>query len=265
MSNLFSIRKLHTDIRVRAPFNPNFNKDVKQTLNGEWRQGEWVFDVRNEEVVRKIVKKHFGYEDGVAFVSVKLTYNTAVHQDVGQPIISLGRCIAQAHTRDGGAEICKGVVVVAGRITSGGSMRCPTTVITEGTTVMIHDIPEPFARVRQANIDPERFTLEIIETGVVKTRREWLVDEQARLKELLNEVENNIAVIDAEAARVARAVAEAAAAAATRAARAAEAEAAAAERGEQLPTTNRPSRRVLAARLAQEKREKEFLAQQQKG
>ncbi|HDR9280110.1 TPA: hypothetical protein QDB45_001632 [Burkholderia vietnamiensis] len=249
MSNLFSIRTLHNEIRVRSPFNPNFVRDVKQTLSGEWRSGEWVFDARNEEVVRKLVKKHFGYEDGVAFVSVKLTYNTAVHQDVGQPIVNLGRCIAQAHGRDTGAEICKGVAVVAGSITSGGSMRNPSTVITEGTTVLIHDIPEPFARGRQTTMDPEKYTLEIIESAKVQTRREWLVEEQARLKALLSEVEKDIAAIDAEAARQAE-----------RAERDAAAAAAAATR-----VPGAPSRRAVANKLARERREQERLAQQQQG
>lgn len=138
---------------VTCPYNPDFGRKAKQ-IAGQWdgKVKTWIFDARNEELVRKLLIDVYGTDDSATaeLVSVKLVITRPDEAEcrVGPTCGSLviaGRVVAAATGRDSGARLGEGVVVVNGGFKSGGSMKNWETRVKSNTVIIMHDVPKAVA------------------------------------------------------------------------------------------------------------------------
>ncbi|GEM_PF-366351 len=138
-----------TTVRVASPYNPDFAPAAKR-LGGRWEPTTrtWLFDLRDEARVRDLCRRIYGTDGTVAtgdLVTLRLTATCDVASDVHGGLYAAGRQIAHASGRDSGARLGGGIVVLSGRVTSGGSVKNWYTVMREGAVVLIRDVPREAA------------------------------------------------------------------------------------------------------------------------
>ena len=137
-----TITKTETAIAVKAPYSSTFPAKAR-ALGGKWDGAVWTFDVRDEERVRDLCLAEYGYDGRSApqLATARLEFQQTYSRRCA-PCTFLGRTLASASGRDSGARIgSNGVVLVAGRVTSGGSRANWETVIRAGTTLLVRDLP----------------------------------------------------------------------------------------------------------------------------
>lgn len=177
---MVSIASTGTKVEVKAPYHPDFPHNAKR-LGGKWNNSAWSFDARDEDRVRELCRKIYGTDGTSAdLVSVRLTAKTDITALQGG-IFAAGRCVARATGRDSGAKLGDGVILLSGRVTSGGSMKNWRTYVIEGSVVEVRDVP----RAAISDIDTNDWTIEIVEAGdrtaVLRAERDRLI---ARLAEI---------------------------------------------------------------------------------
>lgn len=131
-------------IILNSPYHPALPKRARE-LGGKWDGDYWIFDARDEERVRNMVRDIFGTDgtDNPELVTVQ------VNMDIfpsDHTIWFVGRQIASRASRDARVRLGEGVVVVRGGFLSwGGSRKYPTVSPEEGTTLEIRDVPRVLA------------------------------------------------------------------------------------------------------------------------
>lgn len=179
-------------LAVVSPYNVDFVEAAKN-LGGKWRDGQWVFDSRNEAAVRRACVAAYGTDGHSAadLVSLRITFDRDAEQHCG-PITINGRSLVRASGRDSGARLCDGVVLESGHIRSGGSVKNWQTIATEGTTLLVHDVPRAHAEsvVREQYLGSEHsVTAEIVEIAPVTIDKDALRGERERLVARLAEID----------------------------------------------------------------------------
>jgi hypothetical protein len=98
------IEKNEKTISVTADYNDEFVK-VARTIGGKWNSPSWVFDIREENLVRSTCLKIYG-TDGVNtdFVDVQITLND-FDTEKCTPIIIFGKTVARAFGRDSAPSV----------------------------------------------------------------------------------------------------------------------------------------------------------------
>lgn len=131
---------------VHTPYHPDFVKKIKSCSSAKWDATRRAWQIKAEQVpiVRKLMVDIFGESDipteGKRF-DVQLEFHTSVsawHEGV----YLLGKCLARASGRDSGARPGDGVCYIEGGCSSGGSMKNWTSIVDEGSIVILYDIPE---------------------------------------------------------------------------------------------------------------------------
>jgi hypothetical protein len=175
---------------VVSPYNPNFPAAAK-LLGGKWDADRkaWVFDARDEARVRALCQETYGEggEEGadLDLVTVRLRATSNLSK-WHEGLFCCGRKVAAAIGKTSGAKLGDGVVVLAGKLGSGGSHANWTTTADAGTEVEIKDVP----RAATENVGSDWEIVEIITQEVSsKSGREELVEERARLKARIAEIE----------------------------------------------------------------------------
>lgn len=139
---------LNDRILCTTPFHPDFAARAKK-LGGRWEPSEksWRFDRRDEAAVRALCIKLFGTDGSPETAADVLTIRAPlkVCHDDGTALWLAGRQVARVVSRDGGARLGDGVVVLRGSIGSGGSMKNPRIVYKDGTIVELRDVPRALA------------------------------------------------------------------------------------------------------------------------
>ena len=114
-------------VLVTTPYHSPFIKDARN-LGGQWNANKhvWVFPSFLKINVEKLLIKHYG-ETGVEPTKPYLI-KAKEYIFVSRGPIRCGRkAICKARSRDSGAETCKGVYLLEGKIDSGGSAKYWTT------------------------------------------------------------------------------------------------------------------------------------------
>ena len=168
-SSSIRVTRTETTLSVLSPYNSLFVADARK-LAGRWQTPCWTFDVRNEEAIKKILRRAYGVttinSDGscqLDVVSVRIHYPEADSRHQGG-FTAQGRTIATATGRDSGATLGEGVVLESGDFDSGGSMKNWTTCVEADTFVVLHDFPRHAAEWFVAHKDDENsLCLEILQ------------------------------------------------------------------------------------------------------
>lgn len=174
-------------IAVQAPYHAEFVAKAKN-MGGKWQSPRWVFDIRNENLVRQACIDCYGTDGETTADTVTLKVSLAGGSYCLRSAITLcGRTIARAFGRDSGARLGDGIVLLEGEFISSGSMKNWATEVREGgAIVLIHDFPR--VRISDAKKESESITvLEVIDESE-NTDIESLVKEKERLLARIAEI-----------------------------------------------------------------------------
>jgi hypothetical protein len=178
-----------TTVAVKSPYNSEFVTTAKR-YGGKWKNGQWVFDARDEERVRALCQEVYGTDGlstGLCTIRAKYSGDWHDYADRG-PIEIAGRTIARAWGRDSGAKLGEGVVVLEGGFSSGGSMKNWTTRVIGETVVLVRDFPRATAErliaegAQHISIEPEA---PVIDRAALEAERAKLVARIAEIDALL--------------------------------------------------------------------------------
>ena len=173
-------------ISVTADYNHEFVK-VARNMGGEWNSPSWVFDIRDEDLVRSTCLKIYG-TDGVNtdLVDVQITLNDFNAKKCA-PIVIFGKTVARAFGRDSGAKIGTGIVIKSGKFSSGGSAKNWLTVVENGTSFIMRDVSRSLV---ESNMEKSIQAEIISETETTGMDTEALKAEKEKLVARLSEIEN---------------------------------------------------------------------------
>ena len=189
----YNIQTTATQLRLTAPYNPNFIGSAKEKFEAKWDGECWCFDIRDRDMVLKFSESKYGWQMGMPLGSVTIDFFENRHYSRG-PCILLGRVIAAAKDRDSGARLGDGVRLVGGVATSGGSSKNWTTEIRAGSEFVVHDVPEKMA---QDYITGKRESRNVVVTLVVPPLpividKTLLEDERSALMQRLTEIDTQL-------------------------------------------------------------------------
>lgn len=172
-------------IYVTSPYNSVFVQGAKK-LDGKWKAPSWVFDARDEQLVRDLCFSTYGTDgNGITdVVTIKVNFSGDRFAHHG-PIEVFGRTVALAKNRNSGARLGEGVILLEGGFTSGGSWKnWGTCVDDSGAVVLIRDIPRAAAEKEIA----KGATWLTIEQDDRPVDREALFEEKSRLEARIEEI-----------------------------------------------------------------------------
>jgi hypothetical protein len=139
---MIEITSTESQIKVKSPYYPRFIAFAKKR-NGKWVSPHWVFDKRDEQVVRDACREYYG----TAGEEVPLVTVRCLVESPENPWYDFGRLIAERRSRDSEAKIGEGVVIIEGDFPSwGGSVKHPSLAAEEGTVIEIRDVPLMLAK-----------------------------------------------------------------------------------------------------------------------
>lgn len=181
---MIQITRQNDTIAVTSPYHPDFPAQARN-LGGKWVDKTWQFDQRDDSRVRELLLKVYGWsEDGAGdLVTCKITLSTDTPNALS--LFVAGRQIARAFSRDSGAKLGDGVVLLDGEFDSGGSRAHPHLDWIPGTTVELRDIPRAAAAGFKSNQYVESFEILDAEAETHKS----LVAEKVRLIVRLAEID----------------------------------------------------------------------------
>ena len=179
------IEKNENIISVTADYNDEFVK-VAHTMGGKWHSPSWVFDIREEDLVRSTCLKIYG-TDGVNadLVDVQITLNDFDAKKCA-PIVIFGKTVARAFGRDSGAKIGTGIVIKSGKFGSGGSAKNWLTIAEDGTSFIMRDVSRSLVEANmEKSIQAEIISETDIDIEALKAEKEKLVARLAEIENLL--------------------------------------------------------------------------------
>jgi hypothetical protein len=183
-----------------APYTPEL-PDKAKALGGRFDRSNraWRFDARDENRVRDLSRKVYGTDgsdaDDTVTVRVQVNDERPWHER-RQGLFLGGHPIARAYSRDSGAEIADGVVVLQGDIRSSGSAKNWTTRADEETIFEVRDVPRGMAEkmIEQASEKRAVTGDPLLSATIEETVSERISALRAERQRLLD----RIAEIDAE-------------------------------------------------------------------
>ena len=178
------IRKVASAVRVTealgvmsvySPYNGEYVSKARE-LGGKWNslRSTWEFDARNRKMVEAVLTEIYGSVGGevdAVSVTIKVLKSVTESKD---GVDLFGRTLAFARGNKTGAKLGGGVVLVSGRVGSGGSMKNWYTEIDGGSVLIVHDIPLQMVAKemeKQAKQSSPSYSFEIEEEQVIKSVR----------------------------------------------------------------------------------------------
>lgn len=145
---------------IYTPYNSEFVRKIRRCGNAHWNSSANAWTVNTEYIpaVRKMMCDVYGESDIPADkrVDVKLTFHED-YEATCDGVFFFGRCLARAYSRDSGAKVGEGVCYLDGSCKSGGSAKYWSSIVKEGSVVMLYGVPEVLIQkeARVENVDYE--------------------------------------------------------------------------------------------------------------
>ena len=131
-------------IRVKCPYDSKLPKRFRN-LNGDFKIGIWEFDYDLDvyEGIRQVLIEIFGW-DGVGETHTVKIRATKAHSIYGLPVTLAGFELSVARGRDSGAKCGEDVIVLHGKVSSGGSVKNWTSNVSSDAVFKIKNFPIGF-------------------------------------------------------------------------------------------------------------------------
>lgn len=185
------IEIVDTEAYIYTPYNAEFVKAVKGIGGARWNREKsaWTIPAECAEQAREIMRRVYGEDDRPDCgerVDVRLTFDSGVSE--WQSAVTIyGKTISRAYGRDSGAVCGEGVAFVVGKPESGGSAKNWTSVVPQGSVVVLHNVPASLLE----NPAPEGVTVERL--GKQQIDKDALLLEKKRLLERIAEIDKLLA------------------------------------------------------------------------
>lgn len=141
---IIKIKRTDTQISVSSPFNVNLPKRAR-ALSGNWNSAEhvWIYPRAAEPQVKDLYLDIYGEWDtqSTEYVNLRCTVGPDGASNLCESLTLGGRPIARAIGRDSGARTAEGVIVLAGKFDSGGSMKNWRTSVEGDTIFRLLNVP----------------------------------------------------------------------------------------------------------------------------
>lgn len=112
-------------------------------LNGDWTGSAWEFE-HDEDVlaaVKNAVEETFSFDPDAPRVTARIEFKEDFYQ-AKAPYTVGGYILSQARSRDSGANVGPGVLLLEGKIGSGGSMKHWSSEVRAGSVFKINNFPK---------------------------------------------------------------------------------------------------------------------------
>ena len=175
---------------VKSPYNADFVAHCRR-LGGKWNGGEkyWAFPALVREQVLAVLSEIYGWKPDSKAVTVKITAKRSL--DARRDAIRFaGRVVAEASGRDTGARLGADVIMLDGKINSGGSMKNWETYIYEGSVFIMRNVPD------SAALADDDWDVEVVQDEqrpdieALKAEKEKLLKRLAQIEKWLAEAES---------------------------------------------------------------------------
>lgn len=178
------IEIVDTKAYIYTPYNAEFVKAIKGIGGARWNRDKsaWAIPADCADQAREIMRRVYGEDDRPDCgerVDVRLTFDSSVSE--WQSAVTIyGKTISRAYGRDSGARCGDDVAFVEGQPESGGSVKNWTSVVPQGSIVVLHNVPatlldQPLPKGVRAERLEER-----------KSNRDALMAEKQRLLERMS-------------------------------------------------------------------------------
>lgn len=139
------IEIVDTKAYIYTPYNAEFVKAIKGIGGARWNRDKsaWAIPADCADQAREIMRRVYGEDDRPDCgerVDVRLTFDSSVSE--WQSAVTIyGKTISRAYGRDSGARCGDDVAFVEGQPESGGSVKNWTSVVPQGSIVVLHNVP----------------------------------------------------------------------------------------------------------------------------
>ena len=170
-------------LAVYTEYNSEFIARVKE-IGGKWNHHEfaWFVDYENKDALRQICLEIFG-TDGTTDNTVKVKLTALDDLASWGSYKIAGKILVRVWDRDSGARPGDGVILLSGKINSGGSRKNYSAQIDKGSVFRLS-----LSRDRLSEINPDEWKYEIIEKE--DDARAKLLAEKEALEKRLAEINN---------------------------------------------------------------------------
>lgn len=167
---------INGEVKVTSPYHQKFVNKARN-LRGKWKDSAWWFDDSIIDYVRELMIECFGTTGEVPYENVDLLITDFDATGRCAPVELFGRTIAKAWGRDSGAKLGDGIILISGKIMSGGSVKNWSTEVSDASFI-IKDFPKPATELTEVKT--------AIEEGwcVIKEQKQKPRDPQDILKEI---------------------------------------------------------------------------------
>lgn len=173
---------------IYVPYNKEFISEIKNIGSAKWNSDEKCWTVPEEYIdnVREMMVHIYGYSDisknETVKVTVKFLEGVAETKD---SVKIFGKDVSKATSRDSGARVGENVVLVSGKIESGGSRVYWESQVEEGTIFSL-------SRVNKNVFDKGKnnppYKIEILDVKDEVERKSELIAEKEKLLSRISEI-----------------------------------------------------------------------------
>lgn len=174
---------------IYVPYNKEFISEIKNIGSAKWNPNEKCWTVPEEYIdnVREMMVHIYGYSDisknETVKVTVKFLEGVAETKD---SVKIFGKDVSKATSRDSGARVGENVVLVSGKIESGGSRVYWESQVEEGTIFSL-------SKVNKNVFDKEKnnppYKIEILDVEDEVERKSELIAEKEKLLSRISEID----------------------------------------------------------------------------
>jgi hypothetical protein len=176
-------------VNIYVPCNKEFISEIKNIGSAKWNSDEKCWTVPEEYIdnVREMMMHIYGYSDisknETVKVTVKFLEGVAETKD---SVKIFGKDVSKATSRDSGARVGENVVLVSGKIESGGSRVYWESQVEEGTIFSL-------SKVNKNVFDKEKnnppYKIEILDVKDEVERKSELIAEKEKLLSRISEID----------------------------------------------------------------------------
>ena len=176
-------------VNIYVPYNKEFISEIKNIGSAKWNSDEKCWTVPEEYIdnVREMMVHIYGYSDisknETVKVTVKFLEGVAETKD---SVKIFGKDVSKATSRDSGARVGENVVLVSGKIESGGSRVYWESQVEEGTIFSL-------SKVNKNVFDKEKnnppYKIEIFDVKDEVERKSELIAEKEKLLSRISEID----------------------------------------------------------------------------
>ena len=181
-------------ISVTSSYNSSFVAKARKAA-GEFVGGSWVFDAIQEKSIRKALIEIYGTDDSES--AEKCVIKVAVASGVRSENLKVaGFNICRVMGRDSGVKMDRGVVILEGGLSSGGSIKNYGTKVEDGTILELHGfIISQISKIEEQKMGNDEPVFTLVKDDDDTSEKDSLLARKTELLKELAEIDSKLGVV----------------------------------------------------------------------